>query len=409
MFGSIKAAEIANVGADSQDKSAMIESLVEKAMTGDGDALQSLCEELGVSIVFRARYMLGSKMNKMDAEDVSQEVFLRMCEKIGDLRNPKAFGKWLSSIIINEVNRYAKNVTDNGFNYSIDEYFENILESNTEFIPEKHLENKDFSERLMKIILDLPLRQRHSIMLYYYDDLGVMEVAEVMNISHQCVSKNLARARENIKVALDKQSLTSNFGVISVLSIDAFLSNIIHAEAISFASQSAAGLEVLLAPCMQYFATGGAAATSAAESATGAVVGKITGAAAAVTIAGAICLGVFMSDAVQASTEVTPIQNAYVLFYGGDNYIDTNRVNPKQAEPKVESEVHDLKVLRWWITSPGDESVLYAGEGSDVSAAFSALRGAGSSGEYMVYFNVECQSGDVYLVGGNFLIMPVTS
>ena len=98
-----------------EEKNATIVPLVEKAVAGDDEAMHSLCEMLGGNILFRAKYMLGKTMNEMDAEDVTQEVLLSICKNIGALREPKAFNKWLSSIITHEANRYAKMKNNKGF------------------------------------------------------------------------------------------------------------------------------------------------------------------------------------------------------------------------------------------------------------------------------------------------------
>ena len=200
-----EASEMAHGDMGCHSESTVFESLVEDAMVGDSGALQSLCEMLGDSVMFRVKYMLGSKMNMMDAEDVSQEVLMRMCRNISDLKNPRAFNGWLSSIITNEANRYAKNEVDNRGVYSIDDFSDDVLESNIDFIPDAYIENKEFRKILMEIILKLPIRQRRTVIYYYYAELSVTEIAMLMNITHQGVSQNLARARENIKVELIKQ------------------------------------------------------------------------------------------------------------------------------------------------------------------------------------------------------------
>ena len=67
----------------------------------------------------------------------------------------------------------------------------------------------EFRKTLMDIILNLPTSQRRSIIFYYYAELTLTEIAEIMNITHQGVSRNLARARENIKVELIKQPFSA--------------------------------------------------------------------------------------------------------------------------------------------------------------------------------------------------------
>ena len=81
----------------------VLEVLVKKATEGDHDAILSLCQEIAKNVLFHAKCVL---RNYDDAGDVAQEVLIRVCTKISDLNEPKAFKVWLNSIITNETNRY---------------------------------------------------------------------------------------------------------------------------------------------------------------------------------------------------------------------------------------------------------------------------------------------------------------
>ena len=196
--------EPATMNTDNEKKYAEIEALAARAIQGDDTALYSLCEKLTRSILFRAKYMVG---NEMDAEDVAQNVLFRVCENIQSLRKPKVFQAWLSRIIVNESRRYLSARSKHGTVVDIDDYMEELAESDVNQLPSEYVENKNFRQDIMEIVLRLPSRQREAIILHYYDDLKVTEVAQAMNIPHQSASRYLSLAREKLRVELEKTGL----------------------------------------------------------------------------------------------------------------------------------------------------------------------------------------------------------
>lgn len=188
-----------------------LEALVAKAVRGDRNSLSDLCEEIARSVLLQMTYILG---DKTEAEDVSQEVLIRVCENIRSLRNPKAFKGWLSRIMVNEKNRYLAKHLKFGPMSNIDdhlEYLEGVAEEHAEFIPHKFVENEEMSRVIMGILSDLPMRQKEAVILHYYNDLSTTEVAEVMGVTTQSVSKALKIAREKLRNELKGKSIVSEY------------------------------------------------------------------------------------------------------------------------------------------------------------------------------------------------------
>jgi len=183
---------------------AEIEALAEKASRGDNKALSKLIESISKSVLFQLTYLLSDKSS---AEDVSQEVLIRVCENIRGLRNPKAFKGWLARIIVNEKNRHLAKYLKLGGSVNIDDYVENMEDSHSR--PYERVENEELHKTVMGVVSDLPIRQREAIILHYYNDLSVTEVAKFMDITTQSVSKNLSIAREKLKRELGSQLFNS--------------------------------------------------------------------------------------------------------------------------------------------------------------------------------------------------------
>jgi RNA polymerase sigma-70 factor (ECF subfamily) len=63
---------------------------------------------------------------------------------------------------------------------------------------------------LREVLVQLPLRQRTAVTLYYLADLSVAEIAAVMNVSEGSVNRHLFRAREALHDTLEADSWEAN-------------------------------------------------------------------------------------------------------------------------------------------------------------------------------------------------------
>jgi len=178
------------------------EALVEKAVCGDSFALYCLCERLAGSILYHTKYIL---CNEYDAEDVTQNILLRMCENIKSLRDTKAFGAWLGSIETNETRRFMAEHAKHVNVVNIDDHAEGLMEERAQCLPREFVEERCPDCNMMKMVLQLPVRQREAVMLRYFDDLSVTEVARAMNISHQNASRYLQIAQKKLRNELESK------------------------------------------------------------------------------------------------------------------------------------------------------------------------------------------------------------
>ena len=214
-----------------------LEALVDRAAKGDKDALCDLCEQIAKGVLFKVTYILGKQSG---VEDVSQEVLIRVCENIQNLRSPKAFKTWLSRIIINEKNRYLAKNMRHGDMLDIDDHIDDTIEETDDFIPQEYVENRELRHKIMNAIKDLPMRQRETIMLHYYQGLSVTEIAKVLDVTTQSVSKNLAVARSKLKSELGGELQGSGTGSsMTMMSVGAILGWILQKESACFAAGEA--------------------------------------------------------------------------------------------------------------------------------------------------------------------------
>jgi len=390
-----------------QMEQAEFEKLVERATRGDKKALCDLCEEIAKGVLFKMTCILGNQAN---VEDVSQEVLIRVCESIRNLRSPKAFRMWLSRIIVNEKNRYLAKTARRGVALNIDDYLENILEDNDVFLPQECVENEELRKTVMDIVAGLPMRQREAVMLHYYDGLSVTEVAEVMDITTQSVSKNLALAREKLRRELQHHSAATEYvgSTMGAVPIGALLAGVLRQQSASFIPASEAYMQVAMAKCSEY-ALAEAVVVEAAATQAAASIGPVMCAVAGLCATVALAVGVALGGGLWQTPAVMPEipDSAEIVFSGGvdfgANYV---YVNPAHAQMFMDDIGEVAALLQWWIVEKGSDTVLHAGYGGTVDSALTLMQESGLTGEHMLFFQLENEAGGVYKLGSNFYILP---
>lgn len=148
-----------------------------------------LVEEYGNDVLRIATVILKSKEL---AEDVFQETFLRVVRSYSGYRRESSEKTWIISIAVNICRDYMRSawkkrvvVTDDFLSYSSDDV-------DTEEILEKRSER----QALINAILKLPDKYREIIHLYYYQEMGINDIAKVLKIPGGTVKSRLFKARE---------------------------------------------------------------------------------------------------------------------------------------------------------------------------------------------------------------------
>jgi RNA polymerase sigma factor (sigma-70 family) len=127
--------------------------------------------------------------NKMEAEDILQEGFIKVLSKLKDFRNEGSFEGWIRKTIINTaINYYRKNLRYSKF-YDIDEY--DFPVSNFE----ENIFDRISKEELIDLIQELPNGYRTVFNLNVIEGYTHKEIGEMLNISDNTSKSQLTRAR----------------------------------------------------------------------------------------------------------------------------------------------------------------------------------------------------------------------
>lgn len=183
-----------------------MQETVKQAMSGSEAAKEKLYNQ-----TYRQGFSLALQMvkNEQDALDIMQESYIAAFGHLNKLENPEKFKSWFHCIVANRCRDWLKKKKPQLFTELSSEedenYFEDTLENeDMAFSPEKYV---DYSEtkRLMNEILDgLPEEQKLCVLMYYYEELSVVEIAEALDCSTGTVKSRLNYARKKIKADVEE-------------------------------------------------------------------------------------------------------------------------------------------------------------------------------------------------------------
>ncbi|MCH5262412.1 MAG: sigma-70 family RNA polymerase sigma factor [Lachnospiraceae bacterium] len=173
----------------------ILKELVQKAATGDKAAFEELYQETCRSVYFTC---LGFLKDEQEAQDVTQEVYLTVLEQLGTLEDTGKFKRWLYRMTANKCINCLKKKQPS---LPGDEQLQNMeTEENENFLPEEYALNADKRELVLKIIQETCSDVLYqTILLHYFNEFSVAEIAEIMECPEGTVKYRLSVARAKIK------------------------------------------------------------------------------------------------------------------------------------------------------------------------------------------------------------------
>ncbi len=175
-------------------------ALVRKAKAGDGRAYDLLME-MYHDAVFNVVYRM--VRNKQEAEDLTQETFIKAYNSIGSFNEEYAFSTWLFKIATNHcIDFFRKRKLKT---YSMDEpiqYKEDEIKheyASDDPTMEYRMISIEKSHLIRKAIDKLPEKYRLAIILRHHEEKSYEEIAQILNLPLGTVKARIFRAREMLK------------------------------------------------------------------------------------------------------------------------------------------------------------------------------------------------------------------
>ena len=192
--------------------------LVSRVINGDKQAFEAIYQATYRQVYYTCMSFL---KNEQNAQDIMQDTYITALTHMQQLENPERITAWLNRIAVNKCKDFlAKNMPEEFRDEVIDH---DVLEENDNFLPENYVTNSEKRKIVLEIMQEeLSAVQYQTIVLYYYDEMSVSEIAECMNCPEGTVTYRLSSARGKIKRAVQEYEDTSgiklySFGAVPLL------------------------------------------------------------------------------------------------------------------------------------------------------------------------------------------------
>ena len=169
--------------------------LIENVQRGEMAAFQQLVEKYKQKVYYMALEMTG---NHHDAEDLSQEVFMKVYVSIKDFRGDSKLSSWLYRIAMNLCIDKSRRKR-----LKLVELDERIQEKPSPGLtPDAAIQSQAMQVQIQQALSKLPPRQRSIFVMRHYNEMMLREIAEVLEISEGTVKAQLFRAIQKLQKEL---------------------------------------------------------------------------------------------------------------------------------------------------------------------------------------------------------------
>lgn len=176
-----------------------ISHLVEKIKKGDNKSFEKLYKLTEREVWFTCISFL---KNETTAQDIMQETYITAFLKIQSLEKSSQIRSWLNRIAVNKCKNYLKGKGEIQLDYEI---FENqaIVDERIS-IPEEYISDKAKREIILSIMQEvLSDVQYQTVIMHYFNEMTVDEIAEVFECSRGTVLSRLNYSRAKMKTAIE--------------------------------------------------------------------------------------------------------------------------------------------------------------------------------------------------------------
>ncbi|GIW82033.1 MAG: RNA polymerase sigma factor [Gemmatales bacterium] len=180
--------------------------LMARVREDDPSAFQELVEKYHHRLINVLCHLVG---NQEEAEDLAQEVFLRVYRSRKKYRARAKFSTWLftiaNNLALNSLRQRKRkpvvplNVRDSG---PLGPRPAEQLVRDPDYHPGGRLAREELADVIQRALDTLNERQRLAVLLNKFEEMNYAEIAKVMNLSTKAIKSLLSRARMNLRAAL---------------------------------------------------------------------------------------------------------------------------------------------------------------------------------------------------------------
>lgn len=168
--------------------------VIESVAGGDEKAFEQVVEKYQHPVLNTIYRYVG---DRVEAEDIAQEVFLRVWRQARNFKGESRFSTWLYRIVVNQCLSFRRKYKE-----TLQPLDATIEKEDGSRTPENEVESRRGAEIVRKAVDELPSRQRIALILSKFEGKSYKEIAQIMGVSLSTVESLIFRARSSLKKKL---------------------------------------------------------------------------------------------------------------------------------------------------------------------------------------------------------------
>jgi len=180
---------------------------VEKAKQGDQQAKEVLYTETCQHMFFLAKSIVKSDEEAMD---IIHDSYICVFQKLDNIKNLSGFKSYLRTTVANRCKNYLKKKKPLYLSDMTEDGTELELEDTDGVIPGELVGNEDVIECVRRVVESLPEEQRMCVILRYYDEMSLQEIADTLEVSLGTVKSRLSRASKKMRDEIERLEKEEN-------------------------------------------------------------------------------------------------------------------------------------------------------------------------------------------------------
>jgi RNA polymerase sigma-70 factor (ECF subfamily) len=176
------------------------EEIAKHVQGGKTELFGEIIERYEAKLLRYARKFL---LQKQDAEDKVQEVFIKAYVNIQSFNVSRKFSSWIYRIAHNEfINAIKKRGSESVLFFDPDTIFPHPLSKEE---ADKPANQKEIKDLLDKTLDQIDPKYREPLVLYYFEDLDYKTISEILEIPISTVGVRLKRGKESMRKLIEKE------------------------------------------------------------------------------------------------------------------------------------------------------------------------------------------------------------
>lgn len=306
-----------------------MEELVQLAQEGNQDAIAELYEQTYNSVYQSVRVII---KDEEEALDIVQDSYIKGFQNLDKLGDPQKFQAWMKAIAANCARDYLRKKKPALFSERIDEDGEEIdlrhQDDCLDHMPEEIIDRQETTRLMNDILGTLKAEQRLAVVMYYYEEMSIREIAETLGCSENTVKSRLKYARDKIEVEVRKlEKKGTKLYSLAPIPFFTWLLRMAKQQGIAFALD---GLDAVMATAGAGTVTGEAATTVGAATAAGETAAATAGGSTSGTVAASAAVKVAGSAAGKTVATKVVASTLALTMAAGAGVVVVNNINREE-------------------------------------------------------------------------------